>query len=153
MANAPRREILGFWFDPASGQFFDSEDGKFPVSDFTFNDLWFIAKAPFVWGVTRSQPLNPFYAPTKETAGKVFDWAKKVAGDNAQLSLVQEPLKNSLFGTWNFPEWSILAEKTDFSGDAERFNVGLLASSIIRNPGAWPARSFVAELKNAGAWA
>lgn len=145
-----RREVMGFWFDPENGKFWDDEfEGKV-VSNFTFNDLWYISTSPLS---KPTQPLNPFYAPTKETAEKVFAWAQQAVGFHAQLRLVQEPIKQNPYGRFNFPEWSIYAEKTNFEGEGDPLSVGLIASSLIRNPGPWPARSLEAQLRAQGAWA
>ena len=140
---------MGFWFDPLSGMFYPDDTDNTPVSNFTFNDLWNISK--IVW--FKDQPLNPFYTPTQDTAVKVFQWAQKVAGPHALLTLKQEPIKHSPFAKWSHPEWSIYAERTNFEGSSDGLSVGLLASQLIRNGEIWPARALEAELRGMGAWA
>ena len=142
-----RREIMGFWFDPASGLFFPDESGTVSVSDFTFNDLHNMST---VFG---NRPMNPFFAPTAETAQRVFEWAQRVVNGHALIHLRMEPIKSSPWARWSHNEWSIYAETTNMEGLSEPLSVGLWASSLMRNGEKWPARALEAELRQMGAWA
>lgn len=158
-----RREVQGFWYDSETKQFFESKTAKTPVSAFTFEDHKYInpdndkiksGEDEVVFGQP-SRDLAPWDTPTEETAKAVFEWAKKVCGWHASLSLRAEGRKDR-----NFPEWLILGDLV--SPDQENgiyessgISAGRLASSMIRNGSglqSWTANSLKATLREAGAW-
>jgi len=152
---AKRRELWGFWYDPDTKHVYTSEESLVPVNHWTFEDLWF--KYSPIFFFKKDIPLAFFYTPTEATAFSVFDWARKLVGNNAALRLQKEPVKQSLTGTWTHPEFSIYAGKVanNENPETDAFSVGLIANSILRHGAdnnSWAARSFISELQQQGAW-
>jgi len=155
---AKRRELWGLWYDPTDKLVYPSEDSVNPLSDFTFENLRFNSSLEDHFPHLKSRFLAFFYAPTEDTAKRVFSILQGFTSGHANFRLQKEPIKESLTGTWSHPEWSIYAMRTNLDADfpeTDAFSVGLLAKALMSHgtsKNSWAVRSFVAELQNQGAW-
>jgi len=137
------REVQGLIFDPTSGIAYtrNEESGELVSTGFTFENVISPQWLPPFWRYLAFQD----YA-TPQTAESVLKWAREKVFQPGTIARVIETPPSGWFRP-SHPERLIFVSTTDRS---ERFNAGRLASSIARNGSAAAARSFAAELKQAG---
>jgi hypothetical protein len=117
-------------------------DDLTPVGPSTYERaLW---KSPWYQFWIADRYLNPLDYPTLETARKVLDWARKVAGLGIDFSLVED---KEVRGSISHPQIYLVATA---NGRSETFGSGRLAFGIDKNGPRAAERSFVAELQLAG---
>ena len=103
--------------------------------------LW---KSPWYAFWQASRYLNPLDYPTTDTARKVLDWARKVAGPAIDFSLQED---KEVRGTISDPQIFL---KASLNGRSETYGAGRLAFSFDKNGAVAAERSFLAELQLAG---
>jgi len=130
---------FGLYFDPSTGKTY-TEDGT--ETGFTFERATWTG----LFGLHFNWPwLNPLSFATRETGLKVLAFAKRTAPSNLAVSLdetqkVVGPFTRTI-------ERSIVVSNGEVN---ESFSAGWLASGLIRRGEAYMAKSWTAELKQAG---